>query len=208
MNYLVKRIQNAAEIESCERFEINHYLWNSKCRPKTHGWLGYIENKGLYVKMVCEETDPKRLFQNHRDMVCKDSAMEIFLAFTEDGEDLSNDSMYINLEVNSNGAMYANYGKGRKNRVFLTDEEYEATGVKAVIEEDSWYLELLVPEEVLNSICDFDAVKAGKHFYCNFYKIAEDDKCLHFGAFSPIDNPTPNFHLPVFFAEAVIDCRE
>lgn len=205
MEYLVKRIHDKKEIESCTPFEISHFMWDSKLTPKAYGWFGYIEGQGLYAKMVCEETDPKRLCQNHHDMVCHDSAMEIFLAFTDKDETLSNDSMYLNFEINANGAMYAKYGKGRNNRVFLTDKEYEDTGVTAVIEDDRWYLEVLFPEEVLMRVCDFDAVKSGKTFYCNFYKIAEDNNLRHFGAFSPIENETPNFHLPVFFAKAEIE---
>lgn len=205
MNYIVKRISDKSEIQSCNCFDITHFMWDSKSAPKTYGWFGYIEGQGLFAKMICEETDPKRLCKNHRDMVCFDSAMEIFLAFTEEGEILSNDSMYLNFEINSNGAMYAKYGKGRKNRIFLTDSQYADTGVHATIEKDRWSVEILFPEALLMQVCDFTAVKDGKPFYCNFYKIAEDKDLSHFGAFSPIENETPNFHLPVFFAKAVIE---
>ncbi len=83
MRYHVHKINNRDQIESCELFHINQYMWNSKIEPKTYGWVGYLENEGLYVKMVCDEVDPKRECQNHKEMVCKDSAMEIFFAFTE-----------------------------------------------------------------------------------------------------------------------------
>lgn len=202
MTYQVKRISGKEEIETCEPFAINQYMWNSKQEPKTYGWLGYLEGEGLYVKMLCEEKEPKRECKNHKDMVCKDSAMEIFFAFTEEGENLTNDSMYLNFEINANGAMYAKYGKGRKNRTFLTDEQYEMTGCKANIEEDRWSVEVLFPESFLREVCDFDAIKAGKIFYCNFYKIAEAEEIEHYGSFSPIESETPNFHLPIFFAEA------
>ena len=36
--------------------------------------------------------------------------------------------MYINFEINANGAMYAQYGKGRKNRQFLSEEEISYGG--------------------------------------------------------------------------------
>ena len=42
-------------------------------------------------------------------------------------------------------------------------------------------------------------------FYCNFYKIAQTPEIEHYASWSPIDNPTPNFHLPVFFAKAQIE---
>lgn len=204
MLYHVKRIKDRAEIEQCEPFTINQYMWNSKMEPKAYGWMGYVEGQGLAVKMVCEESNPKREYTNHRDPVYRDSAMEVFLAFPEEEEVLSNDCMYTNFEINSNGAMLADYGKGRKGRLSITDEQFAMTGVKSTIEEDKWYLEVLFPEEYLKQICDFEKVKEGRTFYCNFYKIAEGEEIQHFGSYSPIVSETPNFHLPVCFAEAVI----
>lgn len=204
MKYQIHKIENKTQIEGCEPFSIRQYMWNSKIEPKTYGWMGYIVDEGLFVKMICEEAQPKREHTNHREMVCEDSAMEIFLAFTEEEEILTNDSMYLNFEINANGAMYAKYGKGRKNRTFLTDEQYEMTGCKAVMEENRWMVEVLFPETFLKKVCDFEKIKEGKEFYCNFYKIAECEPILHFGSYSPIENETPNFHLPVFFAKAEI----
>lgn len=202
MLYQVKRIKEKNQIEQCEPFSINQYMWNSKQEPKAYGWMGYIEGEGLFVKMVCEETNPKREYKNHKDPVYKDSTMEVFLAFPEGH--LSNDCMYTNFEINSNGAMLANYGEGRQGRQFITDAQYEQTGVKSTIEEDKWYLEVLFPESYLNQICNFHEIKEGKTFYCNFYKIAESEEIQHFGSYSPIESPTPNFHLPVCFAKAII----
>ena len=128
--------------------------------------------------------------------------MEAFLAFPE-GE-ISNDCMYTNFEINSNGAMLANFGRGW-NRQYISKEQYEMTGVHAQIEEDKWYWEVLFPESYLNEICDFKSVKEGKAFYCNFYKICESPEDLHFGSYSPIESETPNFHMPICFAQAVIE---
>ncbi len=205
MKYCVKRIQDKSQIEQCEPFAINQYMWNSTREPKAYGWMGYVEGEGLFVKMVCEERDPKRIYVNPQDRVYQDSAMEVFLAFLEDGEPLTNDCMYTNFEINSNGAMLANYGKGRRGRQPISEQQYEMTGVHAVIEEEKWYLEVLFPESYLNQIADFEAVKAGKSFYCNFYKIAESEEIVHFGSYSPIESENPNFHMPICFAEAVIE---
>lgn len=202
--YSIKTIKNRNEIEQCELFQINQYMWNSKQEPKAYGWMGYIEGEGLYAKMVCEERNPRRVYQNHKESVWMDSTMEVFLAFTKDGEELTNDCMYTNFEMNSNGAMYANFGCGRKNRQFITDEQYEQAGCRATIEEDRWSVEVLFPENYLKEICDWDKMKNGKVFYCNFYKIAEAEDIQHFGSYSSIDLPKPNFHVPVFFSEAMI----
>ena len=114
MRYIVKKIREKSEIESCETFFIDQYMWNSKQEPKTYGWMGYLENEGFYVKMICEEKDPKRGWKNHKEMVCEDSAVEVFLAFTEENKILTNNSMYINFEINANGAMMPNMAKDEK----------------------------------------------------------------------------------------------
>lgn len=205
MTYKVKRISGKEKIEQCNPFQISHYMWDSKIEPKAYGWMGYIDGEGLFVKMVCEEKNPKREFKNPGDPVCEDSAMEVFLAFLKDGETLSNDCMYTNFEVNANGAMLANFGEGREDREFISDDDYARSGVHAVMEEDKWYFEVLFPESYLNEICDFEEVKKGTPFYCNFYKIAESEEILHFGAYSLIESEIPNFHLPIYFAQAMIE---
>lgn len=206
--YLVKKINTKKQIEECNSFQVDNYMWDSKFTPHTFGWMGYIENEGLFVKMICEEQNPKRIYMNHREPVYKDSAMEVFLAFLEEGESLTNDCMYTNFEINSNGAMLANYGFGRKNRKFISDEQYKQTGVKAILEAAKWYIEVLFPESYLREICDFENIKKGKPFYCNFYKISESSEILHFGSFSPIKCEQPNFHTPIYFEEAIIEQQE
>ena len=69
MKYFVKQIHDKSQIEQCEPFAIHQYMWNSTREPKAYGWMGYLEGQGLFVKMVCEETNPKRVYQNPQDPV-------------------------------------------------------------------------------------------------------------------------------------------
>lgn len=204
MEYQVKTIASKDGIESCERFEISNFMWTCLQRPKAWGWMGYLAGEGFYVKLVCEEKDPKRTFTNYMDMVCKDSAMEVFLAFPEEGEALTNDVMYLNFEANSNGALYAAYGKGRKGRSRMPEKYLEACNCQAKIEDGRWTLTYTIPEEYLKNEAGVKALDQDTEFYCNFYKIAESPEIEHYASYSPIDNEKPNFHLPVFFARAHI----
>ena len=79
MKYTVKKICEKSDIKKCENFVIDKYMWNSTQEPKTYGWLGYLENKGFFVKMVCEEQNPKRTKTEHRERVCDDSAVDVFM---------------------------------------------------------------------------------------------------------------------------------
>ena len=198
-------ILNKEEIESCQRFSMDHFMWTCLQKPEAYGWMGYLKDRGLFVKLVCKEKDPKRVYHNFMDMVCEDSAMEVFLAFPEKGEALTNDVMYLNFEVNSNGAMYAAYGKGRKGRKPMPEKYLQVVDCKADRQEDSWTLTYLIPESYLKEEAGVEKLDGETEFYCNFYKIAQTPEIEHYASWSPIDNPTPNFHLPVFFAKAQIE---
>ena len=90
-------------------------MWTCLQKPEAYGWMGLPEGSGTFGEAGLQrEKDPKRVYHNFMDMVCEDSAMEVFLAFPEKGEALTNDVMYLNFEVNSNGAMYASIWKGKK----------------------------------------------------------------------------------------------
>lgn len=203
MKYQVKKITEKSQITRCEKFEITNYMWNSTQSPKTYGYMGYIEGQGFYVKMICEEKNPKRTFFNFKDAVYKDSAMETFLAFPENGEELSNNVMYVNFEVNSNAAMYVAYGKGRQGRQYMPEHYLKDVNCKSVIEEDRWSVSFLIPETFLCNECSVVNLEEAV-IYCNFYKISESKEIEHYGSYSKVESETPNFHLPVCFARAVV----
>jgi hypothetical protein len=202
MIYETRIISSREEISASPVFKVGHFMWACRRRPETFGRMGYLKGQGLFLQMTSLERDPLRELKNHRDMVCKDSAVEAFFSFAPEQPD--ENSLYFNFEVNANGAMYAKYGQGRKNREFLTDEEYAMTGVKAKIGPESWSAEWLVPLRVLERVCGIAGFEAGDSFFCNFYKISENPGIEHYAAYSPIQNETPNFHLPQYFAKAVI----
>ena len=55
MEYRVKTIFNKEEIESCQRFSMDHFMWTCLQKPEAYGWMGYLKYQGLFVKLVCKE---------------------------------------------------------------------------------------------------------------------------------------------------------
>lgn len=204
MEYQIKKIENKNQITECEKFEISHYMWKNTMTPKAYGQMGYIKGEGFYVRMTCEESNPRRTFVNFKDAVYQDSAMEVFLAFPEKREELTNDVMYTNFEVNSNAAMYIAYGKGRKGRQFMPEKYLKLVDCQSAIEEERWSVSFFIPEKFLCTECGVQEINSDTQMYCNFYKISESKEIEHYGSFSPIDSERPNFHLPVCFAKGVI----
>lgn len=200
MEYPVHTIHSEAELANCPLFRIDHFQWNCLRRPQAVGRLAYLAGEGLLLHMECLETNPKRTYTDPQSPVCNDSAMEAFFAFTS--ETPSDDGMYLNFEINANGAMLAKYGEGRPNRQKLSPAQYDACKVRAEILADRWQIRLLLPNTLLHEICGIADLQARGQFHCNFYKISEDPSIEHYAAFSPLDSEKPNFHLPHCFAKA------
>lgn len=123
MEYKIYRIADRTQIDQCELFAINQYLWNSLQTPKAYGRAGYIDGQGIYVEMTCEECDPKRLCNKDKELVYKDSALEAFFAFPEGDMSIEKQCIYINFEMNANGALYAEKGYTRENRTLISEDD-------------------------------------------------------------------------------------
>ena len=206
MLYQIKTINSREEILTCNRAEIDNYVWTEKnvYIPKSYAYLGFIPNEGLYLKMICEESNPYTVVTAYHERTCTDSCMECFLAFPEENEKLSTDVLYMNFEVNSIGNAFIKAAKGRKGRQFVSDEVVEKCNIKATVNEDNWSIELLMPIDFLESFSQVPKLQKGAKFYVNFYKVSETPEYEHYGSFNRIDLPNPNFHCPEFFADAEI----
>lgn len=196
----VKVIEKGEQLEQLTPFHVDNLLWGTEKSPKTYGYIGFVEGDGFYLKMICEENNPLRNYTKDRDPVCNDSAMEAFFLIPTENEK----QIYVNFEVNANGAMLAQYGEGRANREFLDDSMYEAIPRCARIEEDFWTVELKISLELLEKIYGPVHLEKGSVFYCNFYKISETKEIEHYAAYHPVGTETPDFHRPDYFEEAII----
>lgn len=200
MEYEIHLISSKEEIDSCPVFYVNQYNWGGEYRPKTYGHLAFLPGTGFYVKMICEEKDPVRIYRNVNDPVHLDSAMEAFFQFYPQ----ERPDCYLNFEANANGALHAKYGDGRKGRSVFPDSLYEACCCRSQILRDYWTLELTVPLELIEYVYGHSDFNTGSVITCNFYKIKESEGKTHFASFTRIVNETPDFHLPQYFATAIL----
>lgn len=201
MQYQVKIISSKNELHTCSRFEITNGLWGTESFPHTFGYLGFVPDEGFYLSMTCEEKEPYAVCHVQQGPVCKDSAMEFFLQFHQDN---TQPDIYLNIEFNSIGIMHAKYGSSRSGRTPLPLEGEGALKWTSRIEGDHWTEEVFLPLTVLKEIYPGLTLTDGSHFKCNFYKISETPAIEHYAAYAPIPVPKPDFHLPEFFAEAIL----
>lgn len=197
-------IENRSELSICPEFEVGNVQWNSTNAPRTTGRMGYIAEEGIVVKMKCEENNPLTTKTQNMEMVCLDSAMEAFFSFTDKAQVPTMESLYFNFEINSNGALYVKSGYGRPNRVELLPAEMTLVAPKAWVEEDAWYMEITVPNQLLQRFLGKPILLAGDVFYCNFYKVKQTPKNPHYMSYNYIESDKPNFHMPPCFAKATV----
>jgi glucosamine-6-phosphate deaminase len=200
---IVEVIGSKKELENVRPFHIGHLLWGTRSIPKTYGYLGFVPDEGFCLKMVCEEKEPLRTYENFLDPVYRDSAMEAFFQF-EPERGGRESSIYLNFEVNANGALLAAYGSGRTYRTYFSKEELDAFGCTAKVEEKRWSFSLCIPLRILEDVYGPLKLGRGSRFTCNFYKISESKQIEHYASCFPIRSEIPSFHVPEYFGEAWI----
>ena len=192
----IKIIDEKEQFAQCETFEITHLLWGTKAIPKTYGKISCWKEHGFLVEMTCEEADPLRTYLKMNDPVSQDSGMEAFLGFWPEETPL-----YVNVEMNANGATLIQSGTERADRTFFTEEQIKICQPQAVIEKNCWKICFFLQLELLEEIGGPIPQIAGTKIACNFYKVCEGGNAeqIHYASYSPVDVPEPDFPRPEFF---------
>lgn len=195
----IKILKSKDELNNLTPLEITHLLWGTKSIPHTYFYIGFVPEDGFYLRMVCEEKNPLRTYKEDFSPVYQDSAMEAFFQFIPEQE------VYVNFEVNANGALLAAYGPSRIYRSYFSKEEMEQFQCRAEIAEDCWTADIRIPICVLEHIYGPLTFQSGDVISCNFYKISETKDVEHYAAYAPILSSIPSFHLPEYFASAMLE---
>ena len=185
------------EIEQCEKLPIDHKLWGTISSIEAFGQRGYIEGKEWVVKLTAMEKNPLTTFENDEDPVYKDSALEVFLNFAVERDE------YLNLEVNSNGALLCHFGRKGKRAPIASGTDKKIQVLTETLE-DKWSVLLRVPYDLIRDCFEEANLKSGSKITFNLYKICESKSNLHFISHTFIPTERPDFHQPACFAEGVL----
>ena len=196
----IKIIEKKEQFAQCDTFEITHLLWGTKAIPKTYGKIACWKDHGFLMEMTCEEANPLRTYTKMNDPVSLDSGMEAFLGFWPEQTPL-----YVNVEMNANGATLMQYGTERGDRTFFSEEQIRECQPEAVMEENRWSVRFFLPLQLLKKIGGPIPQISGTKIACNFYKVCEggSEAQIHYASYAPVDVPKPDFHRPEFFKVSV-----
>lgn len=184
---------------------IGHYLWlDNGYRPKVEVRLGR-SRAFLHVRFDVAESTVRVRYTRFQDPVYKDSCVEFFVDMFPEKR-----LGYVNFETNAAGTLLAAFGPDRDRRTPLWPEDLAgfeiAASVPGPVDGDlatpGWSLEYRVPLALFRKLYGED-VRPGGRAAANFYKCGDETEVPHYGAWSPVLTPAPDFHRPEFFGGLV-----
>ena len=184
---------------------VGHYAWTTNgYEPRVQARLCWSA-RFLYVGFEVEEARVRARLTRFQDPVWKDSCVEFFVdAFPDLGPG------YLNFEGNAIGTFLVAFGPDRNDRRPLAKSELRgfraraslAAPVDGAIAGGRWSLAYRVPLGLFGALYGRE-VEPGQTSGANFYKCGDETEFPHYGAWSPVGTPRPDFHRPEFFGRLV-----
>ncbi len=196
-----EEIGTSLDINEIEYNNIECVNWAKEYpyKPDVRFRIAYT-NTDILLDYEVSEATSRAVADRDGGNVWEDSCVEFFIK-SEDSKD------YYNVECNCAGTLLIARGEDRNSRIQLSAEDmakvkrYSSLGREPFYEKTltkPWRLSLIIPFSVLG----IDS-PTGKLFKANFYKCGDSLSVPHFLSWAPINVPTPNFHLPEYFAPIV-----
>ena len=146
--------------------------------------------EGISILMCTEETNLRAEIAEENGKICQDSCMEFFLK--PDVLDLN----YLNFEFNPKGVLHLGIGNGRHGRQHL-DEDRATFSIVSRAKEGDWRLKFYIPHSFLMKYFG----KISPVCKGNFYKCGDMTDHVHYGTWSEVEVPAPDYHVPDFFGK-------
>lgn len=183
---------------------IDCYPWGGTCRPKTEVRCGYTD-LFCYIAFKVFEKNPVVRHYSFQDPVYEDSCVEFFFnPFPAVSPD------YINFEVNAAGALLAQIGPNRGDRRPLAAKEAKGLEIWSswnerehdLVTGGHWEIVLKIPLALLVHFYGrpFNFPREAKG---NFYKCGDRTSRPHYGCWSPVRSPDPDFHRSAYFGTLI-----
>lgn len=179
---------------------VDNFQWREGHTPKTEARVIFVKGEGFHVQLKSWETNLRITCKEYQGRVCEDSCMEFFFNFAPDTQD-----KYVNFETNPIGTINSSLGKGRRCRKKILEIWGELPEVKGQVFDDYWQVEYLLPMELLEKSFGTINTEKGAKYTGNFYKCGDKTDIEHYGMWSPVDLPEPDYHRPEFFGELIMD---
>lgn len=186
----------SGQLDTIEKHDISYVPWESySYKPKVDFAIAHTDF-ALLLKFFVSENDLRAIYTKSNEPVYKDSCVELFISFDEKG--------YYNFEFNCAGTCLLGFGKGRNERLQVSDELIDRIRYQSLLKPSahqeaniSWELTLEIPFDVFH----YHQIKTlkKKRARANVYKCGDDLPKPHFLAWNEIKTEEPDFHRPEYF---------
>ena len=175
--------------------DIGCYVWPGDYRPEARAYAAWNE-EGLHLLLCARERTVSAKTTMFNGPVYQDSCLEFFFG-------MEGSSAYMNIEVNAAGCALIGFGTDRERRACLP-ELPEGMNIRASRHEGGWWaVAYTVPSALIESLFG-KAPSAGMALRGNFY-CCDETLHPHFGSWSPIQSPEPDFHRPECFGKLYLE---
>lgn len=199
MEQLTVPYQEQRTLSDTPTGKIGHFLWlDNGYRPETAFFLAYNKD-GLRVRLQAAEPTLRAAAWQDDGPVWEDNCLEFFFQPFETNPE------YMNFECNALGFMTVQKGAARENRVIVTEQVKPQLGLTVTIQPgQGWSVDFSVPFTVIEALYGRPfRPQPGERFRCNAYCCGDSAEPPHYGAWNPIDLPSPDFHQSSFFGQGV-----
>lgn len=181
--------------------KIERYFWNTEKEYDVSFRMCFAKDRGIYLRMACDETELRTETSARDEAVYEDSCMEMFLCTLEGRKE------YVNFEISASGAYLCEFGPQREGRAYIKDLTGIAPEVKTQRHEKGWSAELFVPCELISALYGATFTASACTLRGNFCKCGDKTRYIHYGSFAEMKELPPGFHNPERFAEIIIEER-
>ncbi len=198
--YRIVRLNARPNWAAVEKAPVEEYPWGGDYRPEAFAQLAYEEGRGFHVRMTCREDAPRAVYTQPDDPVCQDSCLEFFADFAPDSG-----KGYLNMEANANGTLLLGLGTQRHDRKPVRGMDCPLPQLTAWREGAFWGWQAFVPLSMLQAIYGVSDFAPGTVLRGNFYKCGDKTAQPHYGVWSPVQAPQPDYHRPECFGRLLME---
>ena len=174
---------------------IDCYAWPGDYRPEARAYVAWDE-VGLRVLLCANEATVCARVADFNGDVWTDSCLEFFL------KPFVDDARYVNIEVSASGAALIGIGEGRDGRRRLAACP-PGMDIRASRHDGAWWaVAYTLPFALIEALYG-RTLRPGATFHGNFY-CCDETIHPHFGSWSRVAAPAPDFHRPECFGELVM----
>lgn len=194
--YQIRRVTGAPDWDTIESLAVDCVCWLPDADVRMTQQVCYDET-AIYVRQCAVESELRAELSDPLSMVCEDSCMEFFFAFSDDGR-------YFNFECNPNGCIYLGFGGTREQRVRLVVEDAARRfDIRTSRTSDGWTLSYRLPLNFLKNFYPELRLETGLIMRANCYKCGERTRRAHYLSWNRMTCNEPDFHRTVDFGRMI-----